>query len=64
MGRATDLTDALTIRPLSVIELDERRGAAKVREKVTTTLGGEIVERETPQAAPAQIQQPQVETWD
>jgi hypothetical protein len=64
MGRATDLADALTMRPLSVTELDERRSAAKVREKVTTTLGGEIVERETPRAVPAQVQQPQVATWD
>jgi phosphoribosylpyrophosphate synthetase len=64
MGRATNLADALKTRPLSVAELDERRQAAKVRENVTTTLDGDVVERVTPKAAPAPVAPREPVTWD
>jgi hypothetical protein len=64
MGRATNLADALKTRPLSVAELDERRQAAKVRENITTTLDGDIVERVTQQAAPAPVAPREMVTWD
>lgn len=64
MGRATDVADVLTTRPLTAVELDERRKAAKVRENVTTTLDGEVVERATTTAAPQPVQQREPATWD
>lgn len=64
MGNATKLTEALVKQPLSREEIDERREAALVREDVTTTLDGNIVQRVIPTAAPVPIRRPEPSTWD
>ncbi len=64
MGRATNLAEALKARPLSVAELDERRQGAKVRENVTTTLDGHVVEHVVPKAAPTPVAPREPVTWD
>lgn len=64
MGSATDYAELLRREPLSRAEIDARRGAAIVREDVTTTLDGDIVERVVPKAAPVPVHKPEPATWD
>ena len=40
------------------------RQAGKLRENLTTTLEGEIVERQTVKSAPRPVQQREPATWD
>jgi hypothetical protein len=64
MGLATAFAESLTTMPLTVGELDERREAGKLRENLTTTLEGEIVERQTAKSAPKPVQRREPATWD
>jgi hypothetical protein len=64
MGLASNLTDILTTEPLSALELEQRRAGAKVRENLTTTLAGDIVERQSVTVAPLPVQRPEPATWD
>ncbi len=64
MGNATNYTESLKKSPLSRAELAERRQAARVREDVTTTLEGGIVERVVPTAVPLPVHKPEPSTWD
>jgi hypothetical protein len=64
MGKATTITDRVLGLPLSPAELEERRQAAIVREDVTTTLDGDVVERVTPVAAPTPVRRREAATWD
>jgi hypothetical protein len=64
MGSATDYTELLEREPLSRAEIATRRAAAQVRENVTTSLDGNVVERVTPKAAPLPVHRPERATWD
>jgi hypothetical protein len=64
MGVASNVTDILITEPLNALELEQRRAGAKVRENLTTTLDGEIVERQSVTAAPLPVQRPEPATWD
>jgi hypothetical protein len=64
MGNATEYMQSLKRQPLSRSEVDERRLAALVREDMTTTLEGDIVERVTPRAMPLPVHKPEPATWD
>jgi hypothetical protein len=64
MGLATTFAESLTTKPLSAGELDQRREAGKLRENVTTTLEGEIVESQTVRSAPQPVHQREPATWD
>jgi hypothetical protein len=64
MGVATDVTAALTRVPVSVAESEERREAARVRDDLTTTLDGSVVERVAPTVAAQPVRSPQPSTWD
>jgi hypothetical protein len=64
MGLATEFAESLEGKPLSQAELEERREGARVRESVTTTLEGGVVERIVPKVAPKPIHQPEPRTWD
>jgi hypothetical protein len=64
MGLATEFAESLRNKPLSQTELEQRREGARVRESVTTTLEGGIVERVVPKAAPQPVHKPEPRTWD
>ena len=64
MGYATTFKESLKRSPLSQAEIDDRREAARLREDVTTTLEGEIVERPAPRALPTPVHNPEPATWD
>jgi hypothetical protein len=64
MGNATQVTDLIRRAPLSNAEIEERDEAARIREDVTTTLDGEVVERVSPRVAPISVQRPEPSTWD
>jgi hypothetical protein len=62
MGLATEFAESLKAKPLLSTELEARRDGARVRESVTTTLEGEIVERAA--TAPRPVHNPEPRTWD
>lgn len=64
MGNATTITESLKRSPLSQVEIKGRREAAQLREDVTTTLDGEIVERPAPKVVPRPVHNPEPATWD
>jgi hypothetical protein len=64
MGNATTITESLKRAPLSRTEIKDRREAGKLREDVTTTLEGEIVERPAPKVLPLPVHNPEPATWD
>jgi hypothetical protein len=64
MGNATQFTETIKASRLTPAELKERRQGARVREDVTTTVDGEIVEQPEPKAAPLTVYAPQPATWD
>jgi hypothetical protein len=64
MGKASDLAAALTRVPLSAAESAARREDARVREHLTTTLDGAVVDRKTSSETPKPVRPPEHRIWD
>lgn len=64
MGVATDITREALKQRLTAAEEHHRREAERARDRTTTTLSGEIVDRPEPEVAPVVIQPRRVDTWD
>jgi len=64
MGKATELDDELSTRPLSAAEIRARRAAAQSGGKVEATTDGQLVRPAEPSEAPKVVHTAPTQTWD
>jgi hypothetical protein len=64
MGVASNVTDVITSRPLTSEEEHQRTERERVRQRLTTTPGGDIVEEQAPEIAGRTVQPSEPAIWD
>jgi hypothetical protein len=64
MGKATELDDQLSVRPLSPAEIADRNAAAESGGEVQATLDGQITKQPRPSEAPRVVLRAPQQTWD
>jgi hypothetical protein len=64
MGKASELFEDLSSRPLSAAEIAAREAAAKSGGAAEATTDGRLVKRQTPTAAPREVLRVPQQTWD